>query len=115
MCHSKEQAKAQYESITELIERLKGDSDTIEEIHNYALSVQVRSGWESSVDKLQPAEFEILLCTGGPAVMIIGDLDEGQPVSAKLQHQDWFTFWETWYDADEEILLAYASCFYFGE
>ena len=47
--------------------------------------------------------------------MIIGDLDEGQPVSAKLQHQDWFTFWETWYDADEEILLAYASCFYFGE
>ena len=41
-----------------------------------------------------PEEFEILLCTGGPACRIVGDLDEScQPSSARIEHQDWGTPW----------------------
>ncbi len=128
MSHSEEQAQAQYESLVDLVERMQsGEERALEEIHEDALSVLVRSDWEDSPEKFKAAEYEILLCTGGPAVRIIGDLDEGSPTSARLQHQDWFTaFWlvlplrslrtlQDWSEADEKILLSYANCFYFGE
>jgi len=94
-------------------------------IEEDALSVEIRSDWYNpgSIDKPEPAEFRILLCTGGPAVQIIGDLDEhGQPENPRLQCQDWFIPWqdvprpdgvdyETW----ERVLLTYCQQFYFGE
>ena len=116
MSHSTEQARAQYESIAELVERLReGDDEVMDDIYADALSVRVRSDWKNLGADLKAGEFEILLCTGGPAVRIIGDLDEGQPTSARLQHQDWFTPWRDCHEAREKILLSYASCFYFGE
>jgi hypothetical protein len=116
MGHSEQQARAQYESIIELVERMKGgDSHAFDEIYADALSVRVRSNWENLGNKLQASEFEILLCTGGPAVRIIGNLDEGLPSSGRLQYQDWFTPWQDWDKAEEAVLLDYASCFYFGE
>jgi hypothetical protein len=61
---------------------------------------------------------KILLCWGGPAVQIVGTLDEhNQPDSAELQHQDWFTEWTpfTIRAETEAALIAYASEFYFDQ
>ncbi|KKL57999.1 hypothetical protein LCGC14_2229850, partial [marine sediment metagenome] len=62
-------------------------------------------------------EYKILLCTGGPAVRIIGGLDLWkEPDTAKIQYQDWFTGWERCTDSEEdEAMLTYARQFYFGE
>ena len=57
------------------------------------LSVQVRSDWHNLGDTPEAAEFNILLCTGGPAVRIYGDLHDEQVSSCWLQHQDWGTPW----------------------
>lgn len=144
---AKSQAKAQLESICELVKWLEhvrdcddpdcqqgaGGNDYCgnrDEYHNEdracqaiqedPLSIEVRSGWEAFVPdatNLKPAEYNILLCTGGPAVRILGDLNEdGSPGTANLEYQDWFVAWEQYpleLD-DEEKLIEYARQFYFG-
>lgn len=94
--------------------------DAEQVIHESVLSVQVRSGWYSpgslpSDEACSPEEYEILLSTGGPALRIIGRLNQyAMPESAELQHQDWGTPW-TRYPAPEATLLLFAQQFYFGE
>jgi hypothetical protein len=79
------------------------------------LSLQVRSGWTSLGEELKAEEFELLLGTGGPAVRIIGYLDQyGNPDNPRLQVQDWFQPWTDYLLADEDTLLTYCGCFYFG-
>lgn len=119
--HARDQAAAQLESIRELVkayDKAREANDTEEAecaIHEDALSVEVRSGWKPVGNELARKEYRILLCTGGPAVCIQGDLGEyGEPVTAELFYQDWGTPW-TRYPADIEVLLTYARCFYFGE
>jgi hypothetical protein len=92
------------------------EEEARQRIYEDPLSVQVRSGWHSpGAPPEAPEEYEILLGTGGPATRIVGKLDEhGQPVTAHLQCQDWFKPW-TEYQCDEDVLLRYASCFYFWE
>jgi hypothetical protein len=125
------QAQAQLESIREMVKALReadesGDDAALEAaettIREDALDVQVRSGWYSpggTDDEKKPQEFTILLCTGGPAVRIIGELDQyGQPETARIEHQDWFTPWTNYHlhmATDEEILLTYCRQFYFSE
>ena len=149
---AKRQGQAQFDSIKEMVEALDranesawenppepfGNFDEANEaarrtIEEDALSVQVRSGWytpgASEADRA-PAEYEILLCTGGPACRIIGELsDHGEPETALLEVQDWFQPWTEYRPVDEtdktfatridtkaeSIMLAYARCFYFGE
>ena len=92
--------------------------DAQQAIQEDALSVEVRSGWESSPDELKPQEYAILLCTGGPACRIIGSLGEyGDPESASIQYQDWFTPWVDYpLDREEEAdVVKYAQQFYFGQ
>lgn len=142
--NSASQALAQFQSIAEMVKALNAadkarehnsgrDTETACEearqaIEEDALSVQVRSAWYSPGSRranVSPAEYEILLCTGGPAVRIIGDLNEhGEPENAKLQHQDWGTPWTDWNGRDtipatwpeiEPTLLAYARTFYFAD
>jgi hypothetical protein len=85
-------------------------------INEDPLSVQVRSGWANSAEEFEPEEFEILLCTGGPACRIVGDIGEhGEPERPRLQHQDWGTPWTEYFDVDREVLLTYCRQFYFGE
>jgi hypothetical protein len=91
--------------------------DASERIQDGPLSVQVRSGWYSPGETPEAEEFEILLCTGGPAVRILGELDEHhQPSRAWIEYQDWGTPWTHYYEKDSgEVLLAYCQQFYFGE
>lgn len=88
-------------------------------IREDTLSVTVRSGWYSPGvrEDSEPAEYEILLCTGGPACRMIGELDRGQPTSARIEVQDWFTPWTEWRGDgwNEKIALEYACAFYFGD
>ena len=109
----------------EMVQALKNGEeidgqDPAERIHEDPLSVEVRSDWHSPGDgNDKPTEYNILLCTGGPAVRIIGELDEhGQPETATIEYQDWFTPWERYGDTsdeEDEALLTYAQQFYYRE
>lgn len=110
---------ASIEDMNAAYDACRGDTDldeAVATIHDSVLSVQVRSGWYSPYARPdQPEEFELLLTTGGPALRIIGRLDEHcTPDSAELQVQDWGTPW-TRYPAPEAALLNFARHFYFGE
>lgn len=88
--------------------------DALTRIHEDPLSIEYRSGWVNSKNDMQPEEFKILLSTGGPAVQIIGEIDQHmQPTNCKLQAQDWFTPWTDYTDADQDILQTYCSQFCF--
>ena len=92
-----------------------------ESILNSALSVEFRSGWYSSPESiadLKPEEFKILLTWGGPALRVIGDLNQyKEPENIKMQYQDWGTCWTDLKITEEqqEALNWFCSCFYFGE
>lgn len=91
--------------------------DARERIQEDALSVEVRSDWQSPGEELEATEYRIVLCTGGPYVGIRGDLDQyGQPSSARLDYADWGTR-GTYFgnELDEDALISYAQQFYFGE
>ncbi len=57
----------------------------------------------------------ILLSTGGPTLRIVGDLDRGEPTSVTLEYQDWGTPWTPYRGVSDDDLVAFVSCFYFGE
>lgn len=122
------QARAQLESIREMVKALDdadeaGDDgareDAVRAIQEDPLSVQVRTDWHTPGDgDNKPTEYTILLCTGGPAVRIIGDLNEYmEPDSVRIEYQDWFTSWTDYLLDDEEIedVMTYARQFYYGE
>ena len=124
---SEEQARAQLDSISEMVGELKGAQDTNDDtnienaeraIQEDALSVEIRSDWHPPGEIGGTTEYVITLCTGGPAVRITGDLNTyNEPDTARLEHQDWGTPW-THYpttNEEEETLLTYARQFYFGE
>lgn len=101
-----EQIASDYDSADDARERIQDDP----------LSVEVRSGWASPGDTLVAEEFCILLCTGGPAVRIRGELDMNtEPTRAWIEYQDWGTPWTQYFGAEQETLLAYCRHFHFGE
>src|SRR6202035_5974528 len=106
LASARQQARAQFESIKEMVEALRRCDDVDvdlgeremagQTIHEDALSVEVRGDWhipgdmEAGMVAGKPAEYKILLCTGGPAVQIVGKLSEHcEPETAELQCQDW--------------------------
>ena len=121
---AKDQARAQLDSIIEMVDNLE-NAETDEEkeqaetaINEDPLSLQVRSGWYEPGRNSDPEEFEILLCTGGPAARIIGELNEYQePKKAVIEGQDWFTPWLTisMTEEEEEKVLTYCRQFYFDK
>lgn len=106
---------------TEEQKRRYHDHDAAEdEINEGPLSVEVRTGWYViGEEKPEPEEFKILLCTGGPAVQIVGELGQyNRPEKPRLQFQDWFKPWTDYTETTEEedkALLDYCEHFYFGE
>jgi len=118
-----EQAQAQLDSIKEMVEALriaKTDEerdDALTTIQEDPLSVEVRSGWVSPGRDMEPEEYMLLLCTGGPAVRITGSLNDFfEPDTAKIEYQDWFTPWIEMVisNEDEAVLLEYCQTFYFS-
>ena len=99
----------------EELEQYHDEDEARQRIDEDPLSVMVRSDWVESGVEMKPAEYEILLMTGGPAVRIIGSLDEhGEPDRARLQYQDWGTPWtELFNPRDPETLIAYAGNFFY--
>jgi hypothetical protein len=119
--HAKEQAEAQLNSIRHLVGMLDSDpEEALQRIHEDPLSVQVRSSdWhDPGADGTAPDEYMLLLCTGGPAVRVVGELNQyNEPTTATVQFQDWF---EEWSDLDitpeeEDDVIRYALQFWFGE
>jgi len=130
---SRQQAIMRLESIVEMVKRLEeargsGDQQAIDKAQDLIrfnpLSVRVRTAWEDpnlfqkpNID-VQPTEYKILLCTGGPAVRIRGDLNEyGEPKNTYLEHNDWFDGWAQIPLTKEqrEAVIEYARHFYYGE
>ena len=93
------------------------EEDARQRIQEDPLEVSIRSGWYAPGETPEPEEFRILLCTGGPAVQIIGELDEyKQPCRAWLQYQDWFTSWTDYIEpGTSDDILTYCREFYFGD
>jgi hypothetical protein len=119
--HAIENASAWYESIKSMLEVFdKADEENRDEaqarIEESPLSVCVRSAAFVPVGEVMDAdEYEILLTTGGPALRIIGELDNNYPKTARLEWQDWGTPWTVDFSVNEETLLRYAQFFFFGE
>jgi hypothetical protein len=111
-----------YDNAEELntLEHEAGDCADQEEarqrIQEDPLSVEVRSAWDIVGGDTSPAEFRIVLCTGGPHVEIRGELDQyQQPSRAWIQYQDWGTPLTQYFDIEAQTLLTYCQEFYFGE
>ena len=113
-----ESAKCSIAGLRELLNLCADDDDS--PVQEDPLSVEVRSGWYSfgpDADA-KPAEFCILLGTGGPASRIIGDLDDyGQPENPRFEYQDWGKDWTEARTTPEQdaTMLEYCGHFYFGE
>ena len=138
--HAEQNAQGHAESILELYqafvaledgsESVTVDGETfnetdaiIERVSEMPLSVEVRSAWHIPSEKENSGEFQILLSTGGPALRIVGELDENACPCGNfsLEHQDWGTPW-TEYHPDvesredwESALDWFVGTFYFGE
>lgn len=92
----------------------KDREDAEQQIMEDPLSTEYRSGWVTDKADMQAEEAKILLATGGPAVQIIVELDDGEPTRAYLQVQDWGTPWTDYYEEGiGEVLMKYVSCFCF--
>jgi len=93
------------------------DVDTVKQaIDEKPLSIELRGGWlpVGTYEPDKPMDYRILLCTGGPAVRITGELNGyGEPETARLEYQDWGTPWTVYTDYDYD-LLSFADQFYFG-
>jgi hypothetical protein len=132
--HAIENALGHLESIRALVARqtaADGCPDDAEgsieqDFDEYPLSVEVRSGWQTVGDELTPAEYLILLTTGGPALRIVGQLGRyNEPENARLEWQDWGTPWTELHASEfladlkpseaDDILRTFAQHFYFGE
>lgn len=93
----------------------ESQDDAYTRIQEDALSVEIRSDWTTPGEPMTAGEFNILLTTGGPAVRIMGELDEhGEPYRAWLEVQDWGKPWTQYFPADPDTLLTYARCFCFA-
>ena len=96
------------EELNEL-EKSAGGFDSLDEaeaaIYENPLSIDFRSGWVSCKEDMKPEEFMILLCTGGPAVRIIGEIDHNnEPHRAWVEYQDWGTPWTMLFDGQSDAL-----------
>ena len=134
MSDAKNQAKAQVESIVSIVQYLNWDWDGLaadeipedceyqsrddveQAIRETPLSVEVRSGWAKIID-FTPKEFRIVLCTGGPHVVLRGDIGwHGEPQDAKVFYADWDNSGEyTLSEEEREAATVFCEQFYFGE
>jgi hypothetical protein len=124
--NAKQQAQTQLESLVEMVITLRtaGNDEAREAaettIQEDPLSIEVRADWHAlGAEHAKATEFKIELCTGGPAVRIVGELDRySEPENPCIQYSDWFVPWQNLSDiSDEEneALLEYCRLFYFAD
>ena len=79
-----------------------------QELTEGALSVQVGTDeWFNLGEVLEPNKFELLMCTGGPAMRVVGSLcRHGVPSNAVVEWQDWFKPWTPYNGANYAQKLA---------
>lgn len=110
-------ARCSYEGIVELLEKShstdQGEAEAaLEEIQELPLEVSVRVNcWSSPFESLEPDEYRILLSFGGPNVQVVGGLERGEPVTARLECS-WYSDWLT-ESVDEKKLLEFSRLFLF--
>ena len=90
------------------------DAETL--IEQDPLSVEYRSDWVSHDEEMTRSEFRIVLCTGGPHVEIVGEIDHtGEPCRCWINYRDWGTSGElTGADFDHGTVLRYCGFFVTG-
>ena len=94
---------------------MASEEEAQEAIQEDALSVEIRSDWRSPGENMTASEFRIVLCTGGPHVEIVGDLDHyKQPCSVRILYKDWGDSGSI-YGFDASIVERYCAQFFFGE
>jgi len=122
--HAIENARGHLAEIVAESKAIEADSDATDE-HGESLlecwqcrplDVSVRTDWYNPYDPNQtptPAEYQILLTTGGPGLRIYGELADGEPQTAFLEWQDWAVPWTRLEASDEEqaALLHFAQQF----
>lgn len=122
--HAAANAAAWCETIIDQLARLKAacqDSDAAyetvrEEIQEAPLSLAVRSHWIDLGEPLKPAQFCILLSTGGPSLRIIGELGRFNcPESSRMEYQDWGTPWTEYTAIGSGVLDSWAAQFWWGD
>ena len=87
-----------------------------QQMRDIALSVSVRSQWQTPGFHPLPGDFQILISTGGPALRVLGELDENsRPSRFWIEHQDWGTPWTLWPHAEAYALDWFCGLFWFGD
>lgn len=93
--HCEEEDLETLQELTEQAAGCESQDEALERLEENPLSIQFRSDWESNPSDLTPSEFEILLCTGGPAVRVRGELDHnGYPSRAWVEYNYWGAPWK---------------------
>jgi hypothetical protein len=130
--HAIANARGWLESMREMIEAIgaaeeSGDEQATdrarEALQESPLSVLVRNGWHTpgsgEEEGRSPQEYEILLSTGGPALRVVGDLDQHCTPDDEpcLEWQDWGTPWTVFplTEAERDTVCTFARQFWFGE
>lgn len=93
----------------------ESQEDAEEAINEMPLSIEVRSAWTTLDEgKLTPAEYRIVLCTGGPHVELVGDLDShNEPERVRVLYKDWDCHGEL-FDFDRDTVLQFAQFFQYS-
>lgn len=103
------------EAELEELDAAAGECTSTEEaerrINEDPLSVEFRSGWVSVGGEMTPEEFRIVLCTGGPHVEIVGNIDlHGDPSSVRILYRGWDESGEL-FDFDHDKVTEYCRRF----
>lgn len=137
--HGLNNAKGHFASILEYYEAYEAayeadDYDKIEEIQDEVQQEALGLAWrcaewqEVGDTDFKPDQGVITLTCGGPALQLIVGLEDGEPIDAELQYQDWWTSWTNLtygcyegndviidHDKGHDALRWFASQFYWGE
>ena len=107
----------EYMALMVLANECTDEAEARQAVYDSPLSVEVRAEWHAQGERnVPPNEFQILLCTSGPAVRILGEFcDGGVPCDAHLEYSDWGTPCTDYHDrSSEDTLLEYAAFFFEG-
>ena len=91
--------------------------DIYDEVMNRPLELSVRNReWRQLGEGVvHPDQYNILLATGGPAVRIIGELENNEVITARLEVQDWFQPWTQFQISESPEIFDFANLFCFEE